>query len=78
MSWLVLGMNQMITPAKIRRVIRALAEALGPVGMGGVLQQFNTGSGDYTRERGRWLDGITRDAAIKEIERRRRGMDEDM
>lgn len=69
-------MNQEITPAQIRsKGIRALVEALGPVGMARFLQQFDTGSGDYTKERERWLRGITLDGALREIKRRREGMD---
>lgn len=35
--------------------IRALITQLGPVGMVRFLQQFETGRGDYTAERGQWL-----------------------
>jgi len=34
---------------------KALAKSLGPVGMVRFLQQFDTGCGDYTREREKWL-----------------------
>lgn len=45
-----------MTPVEIRsRGLKALAEALGPVGMVRFLQQLDTGSGDYTREREQWL-----------------------
>ncbi|MCX8208009.1 MAG: hypothetical protein N3G75_09340 [Methanothrix sp.] len=71
-------MNQEITPAQIRsKGIRALVEALGPVGMARFLQQFDIGSGDYTEERERWLSGITLDDALREIKRRRERMDEE-
>ncbi len=36
--------------------IDALAKALGPIGMVRFLQSFDTGSGDYTKERREWLD----------------------
>ncbi len=36
--------------------IEALSRALGPVGMVRFLQSFDTGSGDYTKERYEWLD----------------------
>jgi LmbE family N-acetylglucosaminyl deacetylase len=39
-----------------RREIEALAEALGPVDAVRFLQSFDTGKGDYTEERGKWLD----------------------
>jgi len=44
-----------------------LAEALGPVGMVRFLQQFDTGSGDYTRDRGQWLRDFTVRKVVKEI-----------
>lgn len=39
-----------------RRGLEALARQLGPVGMVRFLQQFETGHGDYTAERHRWLE----------------------
>ena len=36
--------------------IQALSERLGPVGYVRFLQQFDTGYGDYTRDRCLWLD----------------------
>jgi hypothetical protein len=38
-----------------RRGLNALARELGAVGMVRFLQQFETGSGDYTRERHQWV-----------------------
>lgn len=41
---------------EIRRLgLEALTRQLGPVGMIRFLQQFETGQGDYTAERHRWL-----------------------
>ena len=60
------------TLAQIReRGIEALAKALGPVGMARFLQQFDVGSGDYTRNREEWLKGLTVDQMVEEIESRR-------
>ena len=60
------------TLAQIReRGIEALAKALGPVGMARFLQQFDVGSGDYTRNREEWLKGLTVDQVVEEIESRR-------
>jgi len=51
---------QKAPPAEIRRRgIEALAKALGPVGLVRFLQQFELGSGDYTRDREEWLKGLT-------------------
>jgi hypothetical protein len=45
--------------ATIRRMgIEALVEKLGPVGMVEFVRQFDSGYGDYTKERHEWLDKI--------------------
>lgn len=59
-------------PAELRRVgIDALVKALGPVGMGRFLQQFDPGRGDYTAERQLILGAPTVDELVDEVERRR-------
>ena len=45
--------------------IEALAKALGPIGMVRFLQSFDTGSGDYTKERREWLDESVEDIVRK-------------
>jgi hypothetical protein len=46
-----------LTPLQIRQKgLEALRQALGPVGMVRFLQQFDGGSGDYTRDRHQWLE----------------------
>ena len=61
------------TPAQIRdRGIEALAKALGPVGMARFLLQFETGSGDYTRDREEWLKELTVRDVVEEIKSRRK------
>lgn len=52
--------------------IEALVKALGPVGMARFLQQFDSGSGDYTRDRGQWLQSLTVQDVLKEIKIQRR------
>ncbi len=60
------------TPVEIRkRGLEALAKALGPVGMALFLDQFGTGSGDYTRDREQWLENIPVQETVKEIKQRR-------
>jgi hypothetical protein len=39
--------------------IEALNEKLGPIGMVEFMKQFDSGYGDYTKERHNWLDGLT-------------------
>ncbi|NLS77506.1 MAG: hypothetical protein GXY76_09635 [Chloroflexi bacterium] len=51
--------------------LEALARALGPVGMIRFLQQFETGSGDYTQERRAWLGDLTVDEIAERIRHRR-------
>jgi hypothetical protein len=44
-----------LNPAELRAAgFKALADALGPLGMARFLRQFEQGSGDYTRERRQW------------------------
>ena len=45
--------------------IEALAQTLGPIGMVRFLQQFDTGKGDYTKEREQWLGEMTIDDILK-------------
>lgn len=53
----------------IRRMgIKALTEKLGPVGMVEFIRQFDSGYGDYTKERHEWLDDIDIEAIIKQAE----------
>ena len=41
--------------------LKALRRELGPAGMIRFLRQFETGSGDYARERHAWVDRTTLD-----------------
>jgi hypothetical protein len=51
--------------------LKALSRELGPVGMVRFLQQFETGSGDYTLDRHTWLGDPTVDALVEKIGKRR-------
>lgn len=65
------------SPMQIRQLgIEALTQALGPVGMVRFLQQFDTGSGDYTRDRDELLGDTTLEdifVKIKEQQQRSKG-----
>lgn len=62
-----------MTPNEIRKLgIEALAKALGPTGMVRFLQQFDTGTGDYTAEKGKWLKDLKLDDVVKEIKAKRK------
>lgn len=55
----------------VRAGYKALVEALGPVNFIRFLQQFETGSGDYTRERERLLGDASVDVIVDRIAARR-------
>ncbi|MDR0320031.1 MAG: hypothetical protein LBI28_00870 [Treponema sp.] len=54
----------------IRRLgINALTEKLGPVGMVEFMRQFDSGYGDYTKERHTWLNNLTVEEISDEIKK---------
>jgi hypothetical protein len=56
-----------LNPAELRTAgYKALAEALGPLGMARFLRQFERGNGDYTRDRKKWL----RDQSVPPVAQR--------
>ena len=56
-------------PADVhRRGLEALNEELGPVEMINFLHYYNSGSGDYTRDRHKWLGEITIDEIISKTQ----------
>ena len=64
--------TQTLSPSAIRKLgLEALAKALGPVGMVRFLQQFESGLGDYTKERELWLKDMDTKTIVKEIKDRR-------
>ena len=65
-------MNKIRDLSVIRRMgIEALTEKLGPVGMVEFLRQFDSGYGDYTKERSAWLDNMDIGAIVKQAEAKR-------
>ena len=50
-----------------RHTLELLSKELGPYGTARFLSTYRTGIGDYTRDRHKWLDGVT----IEEILNRR-------
>ena len=65
---------QTMTPNDIRKIgLEALAKTLGPVGFVRFLQQFEIGRGDYTKERGQWLNDFDVKTIVKEIKTGRKG-----
>jgi hypothetical protein len=64
------GMNYQDLNTIRKMGIEALTKELGPVGMAQFMKQFETGHGNYTAERGKWLDGYTLEDIIGEIEKK--------
>lgn len=57
----------------IRRMgIEALTEKLGPVGMVEFIRQFDSGYGDYTKERQEWLDSIDIETIVRLAQEKRK------
>ncbi len=52
--------------------LKALARELGPVGMVRFIQQFEKGSGDYTKDRHRWLGASSVRALANKARTRRK------
>jgi len=55
-----------------RRAREILTRDLGIVDTLRFLGQFRTGSGDYTAERGEWLDDLSLEKIVSEIKGKRR------
>lgn len=55
--------------------IAALVKELEPVDTIRFLQMFEKGEGNYTKERGKWLDQMSIEDIVKEIERNREKSD---
>ncbi len=66
-----------MTPATLEEIrakgLKALAEELGHVGMVRFLQMFETGRGDYSKQRHKLLGKRSVRALAEEIKRRRNG-----
>ncbi|HBQ28516.1 hypothetical protein DK28_0209350 [Peptococcaceae bacterium SCADC1_2_3] len=61
-----------MSPNQIRNAgLDALVKSLGPVGMVRFIQQYDTGSGDYVKDRVKWLDQMNLDEIIITIEKGR-------
>lgn len=64
---------QTMSPSQIRKAgLAALVKSLGPTGMARFIQQFDTGTGDYTRDRSNWLDQMSLDNIVSGINKMRK------
>ena len=60
-----------MTPIELQRKgFKALVEALGLVDAIRFIHQYDSGSGDYTKERHQWLDQLTMDDILADLEQR--------
>ena len=50
--------------------LEVLSRELGPIGLIRFLQMFETGYGDYTEERRKWLDGQTVEEIVQRIQKK--------
>lgn len=65
--------TQAMSMAQIRIAgLAALMRELGPVGMVRFLQQFETGYGDYSKERLQWLDQWNVETLIETLQKRKK------
>jgi hypothetical protein len=55
-----------------QRALAVLLREFGPDGLGRFLRVYRAGSGDYTLDRHRWLQGATIQDIMAEVERWRR------
>lgn len=61
-----------MTPIELRRQgLAALHKELGYVGMVRFLNQFEAGSGDYTKDRHQWQDGLAVTDIVTQIKEHR-------
>lgn len=71
---MVYGVDLMtdMTLNEIRKAgIEALTEKLGPLGMIKFIQQYEKGSGDYTKEHQELKKNLTHESIIKEIKKKK-------
>jgi hypothetical protein len=64
--------TQMMSLEQIRIAgMEALTRELGIAGMVRFMQQFETGYGDYSKDRHKWLDDQNIDSVVKRIQEKR-------
>ncbi|MDD4169915.1 MAG: hypothetical protein PHD36_06640 [Desulfotomaculaceae bacterium] len=63
---------QTMSPSQLRKAgLAALTKSLGPAGMARFIQQYDIGTGDYTKDRSNWLDDMDLDEIILGINKLR-------
>ena len=54
----------------LRHALAILTRELGLDGLARFPREYRSGSGDYSRDRHRWLEGVTIQEIMAEVERR--------
>ena len=66
-----------MTPIELhRKGFQALVNSLGIVDAIRFIHQYDSGSGDYTKERHQWLDKLTMEEILADIETRQQTIKE--
>jgi hypothetical protein len=68
----VIPLDQMTDEDFERHALAVLQRELGLDGLARFLRVYRAGTGDYTRDRHRWLDGATVEDVMAEVKRRDR------
>ena len=64
---------QQLNPVKIKMLgLEAVEKRLGTTGMIRFLRQFESGSGDYTKERAKWLKNDSVKHIVEAVKKRRK------
>jgi hypothetical protein len=66
----MIALEEMTDEQFEQHALGLLQNELGPYGMARFLRTFRSGTGDYTRDRHKWLDGLTVDDILKDIQSR--------
>jgi hypothetical protein len=64
----MIALEEMTDEQFEQHTLNLLQKELGPYGMARFLRTYRGGSGDYTRDRHLWLDGLTVDDILKDIQ----------
>jgi hypothetical protein len=65
----MIALEEMTDEQFERHTLGLLQKELGPYGMARFLRTSRSGSGDYTRDRHKWLDKLTMDEILDESQR---------
>jgi hypothetical protein len=68
----MIPLEQMTDEEFERYTLELLQKELGAYGMARFLRMYRAGSGDYTRDRHKWLSAATIDEIAEEMKERRR------